>query len=483
MERTQRSAEEVVAEVLERIQEESKVWEAEGKDAWSALCRLGNTKLPKGDEVILARSLHAEYPRLKTMLKAKHIYLGDFCSDANLGHKDTYSKELHRMMLPPGATPEKIGLRRSANKYRDLLEAMASTYGVSPSSLASHLMLGMSIHPANADERSQLGLVQALLQGIIDRVDQEYGLFRTFMETAELKAKHAQEGGSCRWPHWDASSRFENFLPTDVAAMKSLLALGLDPAVDYSDTELQAAESTARKAELVSAMDRSRAYWESPPSRKDKSLYSWLCNSACGSYMADEFFYVPHVYIGYGEGICNSPAGDPNTQEFKQAIAQLCEQALATFKTYGLQPADEWNEETQQPFGQLSSMTDAMAHYHAWLIAYPSPDNLRLMPMLLLPVEEGGPILIPLDIITLSWLKKTYWVGPEGKTKPFFDRIQDLIGCQEHSPKVILEGLRRTAPWLQKNPFMKLKKAEKADQEYIRAFLTYLSGDDKSKFI
>lgn len=482
MEQHQRSAAEVVADILERHQAEARIWEADGRDAWSELRKLGNKNLAKGDEVIIARSLFAEFPRLKAALKAQGLSLGKFCKKAGLGDDGSYSKELHRMMLPPETTPERIGLRRSANKYRSLLKEMASIYNVSPSGLASRLMLGMSIHPVDSETSDKLGLIQALLQGCVDHVDQVFGLFGLFMETAELKTKHAQAGGSCRWPHWDAEYRLDNFLPVDLAAKKLLQTLCNDPTVDMSEAEFQAADNAARKTELSSAMDKARAYWESPATQKEKPIESWLVGpTMSGCQMSDEFFYVPHAYLGFGEGICTPPDGDPNSSEYKQSIARLRKQALASFNTYGVEPKDEWNEETQKPTGQITSMADAMAHYHAWIIAYPSPDNTRLMPMLLLPIEECGPILIPLDVVTLSWLGKTYWVGPEGQTASFLDRIQDLIGWREGDPKIILDALRRTAPWLHKNPIMKLKEKEIKTQEYLRAYLSYLAGENRDK--
>lgn len=115
-------------------------------------------------------------------------------------------------------------------------------------------------------------------------------------------------------------------------------------------------------------------------------------------------------------------------------------------------------------------MDDAMARYHAWLIAYPSPDNSCLMPMLLVPVEECGPVLIPLDVVTLAALRDAFWVAPDGEVEEFLVRIKRLIGYLPGQPKVILEGLRRTAPWLKRNPFMKMKEERAREREYVRQF-------------
>ena len=59
------SARNAVQTILLRVQDESRKWEADGKDAWSALKRLGAKDLPRGDEVILARNLYREFPHLK----------------------------------------------------------------------------------------------------------------------------------------------------------------------------------------------------------------------------------------------------------------------------------------------------------------------------------------------------------------------------------------------------------------------------------
>lgn len=124
-----------------------------------------------------------------------------------------------------------------------------------------------------------------------------------------------------------------------------------------------------------------------------------------------------------------------------------------------------------------------MAHYHAWLVVYPSPDNTTLMPMLLVPVEECGPILIPLDAIALKALSHAYWVSPDGQTSTFLDRIKSLIGYQPGQPRLILESLRRTAPWLSRNPFMKIKAEKEQNQEYMRRFCMALAVEEPGQSI
>lgn len=460
-------AEIVVTNVLERIQAENRAWQADGKDAWSALRSLGGGNLPRGDEVVIARNLHSEYPTLKKALKSQATSVGKFCTDCGLGTDGGYTKELHRMMLPPATSPEKVHLRRNASKYRNLLKGISRVYGVSVSSLANRLMVGMSLHPANAVVRDKVERVQAMLQGIVDGIDDEFGMFALFKETAELKAKHAESGGSCRWPHMEADEREWVYMPGNWLAAKGLNEMFPNGYSNpFSDTEKNALASTAKNAERAAAMDTSRAYWQEPVTNNLDPITIWRGGPAlCGCVMSDDFFYVPHVYLGYGGGVLDA-ADDETTS---QAPSELCGRALEIFKRYGSAPCESWDAVAQKPIGPLSSMEDYLAHYHAWLIIYPSPDNTKLMPMLLVPIEECGPILIPLDSIALSWLRNAFWVGPEGQTKTFFDRIKSLIGAKPSEAKTILEGLKLTAPWFRSNPFMKMKEEDERDSEYARA--------------
>ncbi|WP_324733395.1 hypothetical protein [Pseudomonas paeninsulae] len=127
MDTKERRAEIVVTNVLDRIQAENRAWQADGKDAWSALRSLGSGNLPRGDELVIARNLHSEYPTLKKALKAQATSLGKFCTDCGLGGEGGYTKELHRMMLPPATSPEKVRLRLNANKYRAVAGAECNT--------------------------------------------------------------------------------------------------------------------------------------------------------------------------------------------------------------------------------------------------------------------------------------------------------------------------------------------------------------------
>lgn len=467
--------------ILIRVQDEGSQWEADGKDAWSALKRLGAKDLPRGDEVILARNLYREFPRLKHELKMQGIKLGSFCERAGLGSVGNYSKELHRMMLAPNTQPEKVRVRRSASKYRWLLEAMAKVFKVSCSTLAHQLMSGMSLHPANAEVREEAEEVQGMLQVLVNTVDKEFGLFADFVETAALKARHAAEGGSCRWPHWDAELRASAFEPPAPTLLEEQIVGNLNrffsnepmpwAAPMRIPEEARAASMIARAYECEAAMDPDRAYWQEAITKRDNSHEVWFYGpTPSGCWVDDDFFYVSHAYLGYGEGVLNPIDPALGYVEHATAIEKLRDDALRVFEQYGVAPDDDWDEEAQKPKGQTSSMGDAMARYHAWLVAYPSPDNSCLMPVLLVPVEECGPVLIPLDVVTLAALRDVHWVTPDGQVEKFLVRIKRLIGYLPGQPKVILESLRRTAPWLKANPFMKMKAEREREREHVRQF-------------
>lgn len=320
-----------------------------------------------------------------------------------------------------------------------------------------------------------------MLQGLVNRVDQEFGLFSLFMETAALKAKHAAEGGSCRWPQFEAELRASAFEPPAASLSEDQIQENLERYFSHEPVpwetprrtfeEERAADVMARAAEREAAMDPTRAYWQEAVTKRSSAHGVWLYGpTPSGCMMDDEFFYVPHVYLGYGEGVINPIDSTLGYGEHAVAVEKLRDDSLLAFEKYGPAPDDDWDKVAQRPRGQTSSMDDAMARYHAWLIAYPSPDNSCLMPMLLVPVEECGPVLIPLDVVTLAALRDAFWVAPDGEVEEFLVRIKRLIGYLPGQPKVILEGLRRTAPWLKRNPFMKMKEERAREREYVRQF-------------
>ena len=74
------------------------------------------------------------------------------------------------------------------------------------------------------------------------------------------------------------------------------------------------------------------------------------------------------------------------------------------------------------------------------------------MPMLYIAEEEGGPYILPLDARNLEIFRDAIWLN-ETEHMSVFGRIKELLGYREDTPKAIEDGLRRTAPWLDHNPF------------------------------
>lgn len=430
----------------------SELWKAEGQDAWSALAKLRNNKLPVGDEVILARNIHQEYPRLKEKLRERGTSVGAFCERSQLSVPGASSKELGRLMLAPDVEPKPGHLRRHARKYRLLLAEMANVLGEDRAQLANRVMRGTSLHPGQTVIRSRLDQLQAILDEIVLRVDREFGLFAMFKKTAELKAEHVKRRGQCRWPQGNADWLQEN--------------AGL-------------------------AQDPKRAYWISTPTKRSINYSASGWESGC--WIEDDFFHIPHVYLGYAEGLFfdnnylhvdvfvdeQSRYAEVTPEKLAEALESLKKDCLK----YQEPIADEWDEGLECPRGQVSRQPSSVSKYsserwHAWLIIYPSPpDGTRLIPMLLVPAEEGGPFLVPLDGSVLDTLKGNYWVDPDGTVEPFLDRFERMLGYRDGSEDLVLKGLRRTAPWLAKNPFMKMHGGEERDLTKMQAYYKKLLSD------
>lgn len=449
-----RSSPEVVDytnKLFDQAKATSELWNAEGQDAWSALAKLRNNKLPAGDEVILARNIYEEYPKVKERLRDQGIGIGVFCERAQLSAPGSSSKELGRLMLASEMEPKPGHLRRQARKYRLLLAEMANVLGEDRAQLANRVMRGTSLHPDRTMIRRRLDQLQAILDEIVLRVDREFGLFAMFKKTAELKAEHVKKRGQCRWPQGDADWLQEN--------------AGL-------------------------AQDPKFAYWISTPTKQSIKYYASGWESGC--WIEDDFFHIPHVYLGYAEGLffdnnyLHVDVFADEQSRYAEVTPEKLAEALESLKKdcleYQKPTVDEWDEELECPRGQVSRPPSSVSIYaserwHAWLIIYPSPDGSRLIPMLFVPAEEGGPCMFPLDRVVLDTLKGNYWVDPDGTVEPFLDRFERMLGYRDDSEDLILKGLRRTAPWFAKNPFMKMQAEEERDLAKMQAYYKKLLSD------
>lgn len=437
-------------EFLAHIKEASKLWEREDRGVLSALKKLGGHPLPGDDALIVARNVHTEFPRLKAALKAQSRTLGEFCEAAKLSSGVDYSRELHRLMLAPGADPAVVRPRKSADKYLRLIEAMAKALGVSASALAEQMLRGTTLHRADDGDRSEVEMIQATLQRLVDKVDQEFGLHQTYLETAQAKARHAASGGDCRWPQHSGTYRRDFF--SDLAD---------DP------------ESATQ--ELAVAMDIRRAYWESPITKRFQTFEQFTYGpTPSGCLQDDSFFYVPHCHLGTGAGL-NAPLPVNATPQQIQRTQTAVREQTAYDLQFGRAPKDEWDDVNECPVGQTSSMPHTAAHYHAWLIIYPSPDHSGVMPMIYMAVEECGPAIVPLDAVALSAMRRMYWVEDDQTISTWLDHIKRLL--LKDGASGMLGNLRRTAAWLAHNPLLKMERQQSNDMAALQALYTNLGND------
>ncbi|MDO8786844.1 MAG: hypothetical protein Q7J42_02055 [Sulfuritalea sp.] len=435
-------------EFFKRFEESNLARETEGRDAFHALRRLRGRKLPHGDEVIIARHLYDELPVLKRHLREKGMGIGEFCSRCGITDASESSKELHRLTLPPSKNPATVRLRRAAEKYRSLVEAISKITNESVSTLADRVLRGTSLHLSkqmgSLSETEKLG---AALQSIVDRVDSDFSIYVKFMEIAELKANHIAMGGTENWPLWQVTS------------------------------DCQSPEEYNRK--LADAADKRFAFWKrplfapgSPEAEYNPHWYPRADDS--GVEPGTEFFYIPHVPLGVIEF-----ADFPNRQSDRarydksvqerlddwRRIDEATEQSRIT-REYSVR--DDWDSARLCPVGQSDPKGD-YGGFFAWIIIYPMPDSSRLMPMLYMSFEEGMPYMIPLDARNLVIFRDAIWLD-ETEHMSVFDRIKELLGYRTDTLRPIEDGFRRTAPWLDHNPLFKMKQEHADDLQMLDAF-------------
>lgn len=458
-----KQAERSTSDLILRIQSKFIGWEAEGKDAWTALKKLRGNNLTDGDEIIIARNLYKEVESLKEQLKRQGIGIGQFAIEAGLGNEGDYSKELYRMTLAAGKDPAKVRLRKSAAKYRNLISAISKYTRESTSNLAHRMLSGTSLNP-KLKEMDEIENLQLVLQTIVNQVDKEFGLFATYMATAEAKVAQAKSGSRMRWPQYDQQMRASDFMEEN------------DFFHEKNGEESLSEDEAMYQRELKDAYGTSHAFWVKDSSFSRSQYYWWPMADGSGCIQDDEYFYVPHVHLGMIE-MFNLPDPTVNPAEFDESLNQLVAQARKGFKEVGEVPEDDWDEINFKPVGQTTSL-GASSNYHAWLVIYPTPDNQRLMPMLYIPFEESGPYLLPLDVASLRILQNAYWISST-EVMPLLDRITQIIGLAPGDQEILLEGFRRTAPWLRHNPILKQVDISKSNRQLLMDYYSRLVQADK----
>ena len=451
------SSAEVALSLFEKVQESNRARETDGRDAWSNLKRLGGQKLPAGDEVVIARHLFDEMAVVKKQLRIQKIGIGQFCIKSKISDASESSKELHRLTLSPGKDPAGVRPRRSAGKYRSLIEAISKTTKESTSTLADRVLRGTSLHPANMEDLSETEMVHAALQRIVNKIDDEFGVHAKFMEVAELKARHLAEGGTTHWPLWGPY---------------------IYPSPSPDDVQIY-------EQELEDAKDKRFSFWKRPHDPVDPVVDHMPWPMAYGSDVLqnNDFFYVPHAALGFLEYV-NLPSRKESPARYEATVQSTVERWHTVDQNDGWTIRDEWavtdgwDEEEQRPVGQVDSHSCRGSEF-AWIVIYPMPDGSRLMPMLYISHQEGGAYLLPLDTRNLEIFREAIWIS-ETEHMTVFDRIKELLGYRPGSQRAIEHGFCRTAPWLDHNPFFKMRRQRKDDLHMLGAFCHQLWEEKKS---
>lgn len=308
--------------------------------------------------------------------------------------------------------------------------------------------------------------VQTALQRIVDRIDDEFGLYAKFMEIAKLKANHITNGGTEHWPLWDVSREWlsEEEFEREIA--------------DATDTRFAFWKRPTPPVRYTCEIDQNGEYVLSEPIATDNDdiQTDWPMSYDSGVRQDSAFFYVPHAPLGVIAYV-DLPRRDNSPAKYAQAVQKHLERMRSIDEHTGkpwvaleYSVSDEWDSANCRPHGQIElEPTYSRGTNFAWLVIYPSRDGSRLMPMLYLSHEEGGAYLLPLDVRTLEIFRDAIWLN-ETEHMSVFDRIKELLGYRPNTPRAIENDFRHTAPWLNHNPFFKIKQQHADDLQLLDVF-------------
>ena len=446
----------LVESVLAAIDEQA----AEGRGALENLKSFRGNKLPGGDEVVIAKNLHAEIRLLKFHLKRKGVGLGEFCIDFGISGSSQSSKELHRLTLGPEKNAESVRLRKAADKYLNLIIAIGKVTGESASSIAERVLRGTRLHPAKISSLTESDYLYLVIEKIINDVDSEFSLLETYLRTAEVKSSRLRQG-VCEndWPFADLE------LDSDEMASQLLRLLTDSHPADASiESKENASCNKFVKEWRALSLSASHSFWriQSEETYKFYKDHAWPFPTQSNILQETEFFYVPHAPLGLIE-FENLPADFSFQPEQKEILNDIvegyhkkldsCGQSIFDMETA---ISDDWDSIKKCPRGQIyrNENNEEFGRYFSWVVIYPSPDSSKLIPAIYIAYEEGGPYLLPLNPVTLEVFRNAVWIGG-GECKSVFDRLLDLVENNEHGQNVLSFNLKRTAPWLAYNPILK----------------------------
>lgn len=459
-------ARQIYEQAIRKVQLAHRWRAADGRSAFGALNRAAYgdkkgrdpRKLSIEDASVLASKLHAFLQDVAPRLKELGVSRGELCRRAGLCGRavkqsaDTLpedAKELYRLTLPPGADARKRGIRVGAVKYLNLIEKLADVLGDNVEQVADRLLRGTSLHPMSktAAEWSDMDLVQAHLQRIVNDVDRDFDLLKAYRRTAELKCRWIAEGGQLSWPLYDFSDL-------------------------YSDGQ-SAEKIEAYRAERTIAADLSQAFYRRHEHFGLRLDYGWwLYGFEQGAIQFDHFFYVPHAPLGHVL-MWNLPDRRNDRVAYELAVKQQVQELRSTPADLAL-PIDDWDHANACPTGQTAERTgNAQLQEFFWLLAYPHPDGKRMVPTLYRAGEEGGAYMVPLDMEVMDTLSDAVWVSADEHCS-LVDRLAALlteVGDDGLNP--IERNMRRTAAWFLDNPILKQQRErEERSRRLGEAFRT-----------
>lgn len=458
-EKRQPSVSDIYKRAVKKFQMAHRWRAADGRSAFAALSQAAYgdksgrdpRKLGIEDATIIASRLHIFLQEVAPRLKELGVSRGELCRRAGLTGRtikqstDTLpedAKELYRLTLPPGADASKRGIRVGALKYLNLIEVLTSVLGDSVELIADRLLRGTSLHAMSksAGEWSDLDLIQAHLQRIVNDIDRDFDLLRTYRRTAELKCKWIDEGGDLGWPLGHIGNKnFSNF--TD----------------KYSAEDIE-----VYRLERIAATDPSQAFYRRHPHFGSRYHSWWLFGFETGALQDDDLFHVPHAALGHLL-MWDLPERRKDKVAYELKVKIQIHEVRRRPETLAL-PDDDWDHVKACPVGQTGQRTgNWRLQDFFWLLAYPHPDGKSLVPTLYCAGEEGGAYMLPLDMEALDMLSDAVWVSADEQCS-VVDRLAALLtDAGEDGFNPMERNLRRTASWLLDNPILK-RQREREDR-------------------
>jgi len=428
---------------------------ANGKSAWSELNRAahgdgksaGPRKLAIEDASVLASELYVFLKEVEPRLKQLGVSRGELCRRAGFTRTAEKklpedAKELHRLTLPPDVDARQRGIRVGAEKYEAVIRQLTKALGDNVELVADRLLRGTSLHrfSKSPGEWSDLEKVQSRLQVIVDNLDQDFDLLKTYRRTAQLKSKWITDGGLLGWPLYDLD-------PCQVS----------DPTVE---------EIQSYRADCTAAADLDQAYYRRNQSVGHRIPWGgwWLFGFESNAIQGDEFFFVPHAPLGHVL-MWDLPDRRADRASYDLAVSKQVSdkrQLLDIKNTPGelIDPSDDWDATRARPTGQTSAAANdgVQLQYHFWLLAYPHPVSNALVPTLFQAGEEGGAYMLPLDMDAMDMLSNAVWVSSTQHCNVIEWLKTTLTDIGEDGLDPIERNMRRTAPWLLDNPILRRQR-------------------------